>query len=104
MLAPRGGEESSSRLVKNLLAAAASSREDGRKEKPLTAPVPPFSTADHNRAMPRRPPSANATKRRSRSSSVRARQQAEIENTILPDRSARLSKYVKLLLGPYYAS
>lgn len=78
-----------SRLVKNLLAAAANNR-----DKDQVNMVQPFNTADHNRAMPKRPASGNP-KRRSRSSSNGHRQQnkqQEAENAILPDRSQRLSK------------
>lgn len=78
-------DEPSSRLVRNLLAAAASSREEAKQN--LT--TPPFSTADHNRAIPKRPPSANPTsKRRARSSSARGR---GVEADA-PDRSAKVSK------------
>jgi hypothetical protein len=83
-----------SRLVKNLLAATANNR-----EKEANA-VQPFNTADHNRAMPKRPASSNPTKRRSRSSSGnrQAARQHEAENAILPDRSSRLSKYDRISL------
>lgn len=78
-----------SRLVKNLLAAAASNR-----DRESGAAVQPFNTADHNRSIPKRPSSSNPAKRRSRSS-VGNRQhtrQQEAENAILPDRSSNQSK------------